>query len=181
MKECLSPIQKRAKYNKKYWKIWYAKNRKLHTEHSNTYYLENRDKRIAYARAYGKENKEKQRYWSKRYRKNHKEKYRIVDNLRSRLRTAIKGKTKSGSAVRDLGCTISELKFYLEGKFTDGMTWQNHGEWHIDHIIPLAFYDLSDIKQLEKACHYTNLQPLWARENLSKGKRILTSIKQYAK
>jgi len=53
------------------------------------------------------------------------------------------------------------------------MLWSNYGEWHIDHIKPLASFDLSDRKQLLEACHYTNLQPLWAQDNLSKSDKVL--------
>ena len=74
--------------------------------------------------------------------------------------------------AKDLGCTIKELKIYLESKFQPGMTWENHGRfgWHIDHEVPLSSFDLTDREQFLKACHYTNLQPLWWNENLSKGK-----------
>lgn len=100
--------------------------------------------------------------------------FRLANNLRSYLGQAIKGNYKSGSAVRDLGCTIPELKFYLEGQFKDGMTWDNWslGGWHIDHKIPLTFFDLTDRDQLLKAVHYTNLQPLWAEENIKKSNKL---------
>lgn len=100
--------------------------------------------------------------------------YRLACSLRSRLRKALQRNTKVGSPVRDLGCTIPELKFYLEGQFQDGMTWENHSlkGWHIDHKIPLAFFDLTNREQFLKACHYTNLQPLWAKENLTKSSKV---------
>jgi len=84
---------------------------------------------------------------------------------------AIKKHSKTGSAVRDLGCSIDELKQHLESKFLPGMTWNNYGRfgWHIDHIRPLSQFDLTNPEQLKIACHYTNLQPLWWRDNLSKG------------
>lgn len=98
--------------------------------------------------------------------------------IRGRFRIAIKNNAKSGSAVRDLGCTIPELKFFLEGKFQDGMTWENWSRygWHIDHIIPLAAFDLTDREQLLKAVHHTNLQPLWAVDNLKKGHKITYTL-----
>jgi hypothetical protein len=95
--------------------------------------------------------------------------YRLGMRLRNRLRSALKTGQKVGSAVRDLGCSTPELKLYLESKFQPGMTWDNYGQWHIDHIKPLAKFDLTDRKQLLQACHYTNLQPLWAGDNLRKG------------
>lgn len=102
--------------------------------------------------------------------------FKIATNLRKRTGNALQRISKSGSAVRDLGCTIPELKFYLEGNFKDGMTWENYGRkgWVIDHAIPLAFFDLTDREQFLKACHYTNLQPLWATENNKKGKSLST-------
>lgn len=95
---------------------------------------------------------------------------RIKHSLRSRLNHAINKDLKTGSAVDDLGCTIDELKLYLESKFSAGMTWNNWSRdgWHIDHIIPLSSFDLTDSEQLKKAIHYTNLQPLWAEENCKK-------------
>jgi hypothetical protein len=62
----------------------------------------------------------------------------------------------------------------MESKFQPGMTWDNRGkEWHIDHIIPLATFNLQDRRQFLVACHYTNLQPLWARDNMVKGMSVL--------
>ena len=68
-----------------------------------------------------------------------------------------------------LGCTIKEAREHFERKFQPGMSWCNHGEWHIDHIRPLASFDLTQAEERRKAGHYTNLQPLWAHDNLSKG------------
>lgn len=108
--------------------------------------------------------------------------YRIACLLRARLRTAIKNNHKTGSAIKDLGCSIEEFKIHIENKFyvnretNQNMTWENYGfyGWHIDHIVPLSYFDLTDRKQFLKACHYTNLQPLWAKDNLKKGNRITT-------
>lgn len=91
--------------------------------------------------------------------------------LRNRLYQATRNDQKAGSAVRDLGCSIDYLKQHLELQFQEGMTWENYGLWHIDHKKPLASFDLTDREQFLEACHYTNLQPLWAIENLSKGSK----------
>ena len=90
--------------------------------------------------------------------------------LRVRLCAAIRNGQKKGSAVRDLGCTIPELRSHLESKFVKGMSWETYGRdgWHIDHIRPLSSFDLTDPKQLQQAVHFTNLQPLWAVDNLRK-------------
>ena len=97
--------------------------------------------------------------------------YRLSVAMRNRLNRAIRRGARSGSAVRDLGCSIAELRAYLESKFQPGMTWENWSPtgWHIDHVRPLASFDLTDRAQFLQACHYTNLQPLWAAENLKKG------------
>jgi hypothetical protein len=84
---------------------------------------------------------------------------------------ALKRGTKTGSAVSDLGCSIEELKKYIETKFLEGMTWENYGKWHIDHIIPLSKFNLSDREELLKAVNYTNLQPLWAEDNMKKSNK----------
>ncbi len=102
--------------------------------------------------------------------------FKIAGNLRNRLYCSIRSDAKAGSAVDDLGCSISFLKKYLESLFTLGMSWDNYGKghdkWNIDHIIPLASFDLTDRVQFLKACHYSNLQPLWEPKNLSKSDRL---------
>lgn len=101
--------------------------------------------------------------------------YRIRTSLRWRLGDALRGRSKAGSAVSDLGCSIPEFRAYIERKFQPGMTWENWGRstWHLDHIVPLAAFDLTNRHQLLSACHYTNLQPLWASENMAKKDRII--------
>lgn len=96
--------------------------------------------------------------------------FKIAHNLRSRLRKAIKNQEKKGSFVLDLGCSIEQLKKYLESKFQSGMTWDNYGRqgWHIDHVFPLSKFDLTKREEFLKACNYKNLQPLWAADNLRK-------------
>ena len=146
---------------------------------SKAYREANIDKIKAYGEAYydaniDKINAQKKAYQNNRIKTNIQ--YKLSRRLRSRLYHALQGNYKNGSAVTDLGCSISELKMYLESKFQTGMTWDNWSfeGWHIDHIVPLASFDLTDRKQLLLACHYTNLQPLWAIDNLSKGDSIIS-------
>ena len=102
--------------------------------------------------------------------------YKLTCKLRNRLYGALKGHWKTGSAVRNLGCTVLQLKMYLENQFYSNpetgemMTWENHGKygWHIDHVIPLSLFDLTDRMEFLEACNWLNLQPLWAKDNLSK-------------
>jgi len=102
-------------------------------------------------------------------------KTKLSSNLRSRLRAALRNKAKSGSSIRDLGCSIEDFIIYIGSKFQNGMSWENYGMygWHIDHIMPVSSFDLTDRNQHLKACHYSNLQPLWAKDNLSKSNKIL--------
>jgi len=102
--------------------------------------------------------------------------YRLRKNLRARLVSFLKSKTnfKSSGLTSLLSCTATELKQHLESKFQSDMNWNNYGikGWHIDHILPLSNFDLSNPEQLAKACHYTNLQPLWWIDNLKKSNHI---------
>jgi len=98
--------------------------------------------------------------------------YRLRHNLRRRIPNAIRQGVKAGSAIRLLGCTIDYFKDYIAARFRPGMTWDNYGEWHLDHIKPLASFDLTDLDQMVIACYYTNMQPLWAADNMRKGARF---------
>lgn len=93
---------------------------------------------------------------------------RLSKNLRHRLRKAMLGETRGVSAVRDLGMSIPMFRKYIESRFQPDMSWENYGKWHLDHIQPLASFDLTDADQARAACHYSNIQPLWAEENQRK-------------
>ena len=95
--------------------------------------------------------------------------YRLAHILRTRLFKCAKG--MGISAPKALGCSIEELQKHLETKFLPGMSWENYGlhGWHIDHIIPLDSADSPE--QVERLCHFTNLQPLWAIDNWKKGNK----------
>jgi hypothetical protein len=91
--------------------------------------------------------------------------------LGERLRSALRKNRGVARAVENLGCSLDFFRGHLEAQFQPGMTWGNWSRsgWHIDHILPLASFDLTDPVQVAIACHYSNLQPLWAGENISKG------------
>ena len=95
---------------------------------------------------------------------------KVHQRLNARISAAFKrGRlSKSKTTAELLGCSIADCMDWLEAQFLPGMTWDNHGEWHIDHIRPCASFDLTDPEQQKKCFHYTNLQPLWAKDNLSK-------------
>lgn len=155
-------------------KRYRQKNTKKLQEYQRRYYQENTEKFREKNRRYQKENREKIRKYENKKRKENIN-YRLARQIRDHLRRAIKrGATKNSSSLKYLGCSICKLKKHLERQFHPGMTWDNWSKdgWHIDHIRPLASFDLTDEKQLRKACHYTNLQPMWAKENLKKGARV---------
>lgn len=99
--------------------------------------------------------------------------YRIKVVYRSRIRQAIKKGFKSGKTLELLGVKDMQIVIlHLQKSFQEGMSWDNYGEWHIDHIVPCASFDLTKQSEQKKCFHYTNLQPLWAKDNMSKGCRL---------
>jgi hypothetical protein len=106
-------------------------------------------------------------YWRER-RKNDPI-FRIKGHMRARINSVMKG-GKSRSLTESIGCNDIELRQYIESKFQEGMTWENYGKngWQIDHIKPLALFDLLDPEQFKQANHFSNLQPLWEADNLRK-------------
>lgn len=100
--------------------------------------------------------------WKKHYSNNIN--FRIAKVLRSRLYYAV----KNTSHINNLGCSIEELKAHLEAQFEPGMSWDNYGDWHIDHTRPLSRFNLQDPKHVKIVCNYSNLQPLWAEDNRKK-------------
>jgi DNA polymerase III alpha subunit len=97
--------------------------------------------------------------------------FKLRDILRRRIWNALKNNIKSAKTIELLGCSIEFLKLYLESNFTPGMNWENYGKWHVDHIVPCAKFDLENSESQFECFHYTNLQPLWAKDNLKKGSR----------
>lgn len=145
-----------------------------------------RQKNRDYRKKWCAKNKDKVREYMKRVREANPEKYRelrrqanriskkkplmrLRDNLRRRLRDFMKGRVR----FPGVGCTREELKMHIELQFKDGMTWENYGQWHIDHIRPCASFDLLDPEQARQCTHYTNLQPLWAADNIAKRDKIM--------
>ena len=141
---------------------WRAKNK----ERCRGYYYNNKPKIREQAT----------RSWIKRSANNPK--LRLIKNLRNRLRKAVERyKTiKSKSTMDLIGCTALELRKHIEGKFKTGMSWDNYGQWHIDHIIPIAAFDIRCPFQQKEAFNYKNLQPLWGLDNISKGDKLTKSF-----
>ena len=95
----------------------------------------------------------------------------LSHNVRTAVRGALKA-TKSKRSIEYLGCSIEEFKQHIEKQFKEGMTWETHGDWHIDHITPLK-YNNPTIEEVMERLHWTNTQPLWASENISKSNRFI--------
>lgn len=139
-------------------------------------YYNNHEKSKERARKYKRNNQEKLKTQNRIYANNkyHNDlNYRLVRLLRGRITKAIKRNSKYSTSLKLLGCSIEELKFHLEKQFTKGMSWENYGKWHIDHIKPCASFNLS-LEAEQKICfHFTNLQPLWAKDNIRKSNKII--------
>lgn len=139
--------------------------------------IKNSRQRLDYSRNPEKYKIRHKDYWHRRGHEVQKERlandpqFKISKNLRTRMNAALNGNTKSATTLELIGCSIDFLKLHLESQFSPGMDWKNHSKhgWHIDHKKPCAAFDLTDPKQQRECFHYSNLQPLWASENLSKG------------
>jgi hypothetical protein len=95
---------------------------------------------------------------------------RLRRRVMNRIWSAMKSQRVNGvGSFSVVGCPVAFLRSYIEGKFEEGMTWENYGEWHVDHIRPCASFDLNDKEQVLQCFNWRNLQPMWASENISKG------------
>lgn len=152
-------------------------------EQQRRYYQSNRDKEIIRGRLKHEKNKEKEI----EYRKNNRDKinereknrynndilFKIKTNMRNRLKLFLKSKKiyKTNTTLNLVGGTPEIIKEHLESQFTEGMNWDNHGKWHIDHKIPLSLAKTEE--EVYQLSHYSNLQPLWAEENLKKSNKLV--------
>lgn len=167
-----------------------ASNREAHRAYDAAYYRVHRDKILARVAAYRAANPEKARacqavsyaatperaraYHARYMRNRHKTdpRFKLLCVLRSRLRKALKGKLKAAKTLELLGINLREFQIYLRSQFRDGMTFENHGSvWHLDHVKPIAAFDMSDPEQQKVCFRWDNLQPLLVHENLSKGSK----------
>ena len=152
--------------------------RKSNTRRAVKWYFENKEKKQKYDKKRRKEKvhliRDTRNKWKKKQREL-KTDFAIKEVLSKRVRNALKAVyVKKVAKTKDLvGCEISFLKKYIENKFKKGMSWKNFGKWQLDHIRPCSSFNLQDLKQQKECFHYSNLQPLWAKENREKSDKIL--------
>jgi hypothetical protein len=165
-------------------KIYHQKNKKAIKQRQKEYREENKEALNKRHKEYYQKNKEslnkqKRKYLNEYYKKKYKTSptYKFSVIIKKRIHKGLKnvGHKKQSSSEKLLGCSFEEAHSYITSLFKEGMTWKNHGYrgWHIDHVVPIASFNLADPEEQKKCFHYTNLQPLWAEENLKKGSKIL--------
>lgn len=146
-------------------KIWSEKNREHLREYHTKWRDENREELNGYKRVYEKTKKDSD------------PSYRLACYTRTAVYTCLKERdvTKYKSTFDLLPYSLEELILHLESQFKEGMTWDNYGEWHVDHIKPMVSFNIQspEDKSFQECWSLNNLQPLWGVENLSKGSRYL--------
>lgn len=170
-------------------KKWMSDNKEHVKDYSHNKYLNNKEAKKEYNKKYHESNRETLCKKSREYSKTHRKEinkyrrkkikedplFRVRMNLGRRISKTVRlgGGKKAHKTMDLLGCSIEFFKEHMESKFEKGMTWGNYGKngWHIDHIKPCAYFDLIDPEHQKKCFHYTNLQPLWAKDNFSKNSR----------
>jgi hypothetical protein len=172
--------EKILEYNRR----WVAENRQLQKEYNEHYYATNKEKVGLYNSNYYRincetiksKNKENYKNQSIEIVSNKREKARelyrnvISEKIRRFVSNAFRRMAinKPVKTEEILGCSYEEAKQHIESLFTEGMSWENHGEWHIDHIKPIASIDCNNLEEALSVNRIENLQPLWAKDNLSK-------------
>lgn len=171
-KNPLETFQKSKKYrddNKEHIKIQGKEYRKLNAEKvqlcCKNYRESERGKALGIE--YRKRNSKKRRSYEAEKLKNDIQ-FKLKKTLHNRILGVLKLNRKSDNTIKLIGCSTESLKNHLELLFLQGMSWENHGEWHIDHIVPCVAFDLSIPENQRKCFNYKNLQPLWAIDNLRK-------------
>jgi hypothetical protein len=147
-----------------------------HKEKCHLWYIKHQDKIALKRKEYrAKEDKIAHRIYMLNYHRKRSSEinWRLKRSLRFRLWFVLKLGYKSKPTMKLVGCSLEFLKSHLESQFQPGMSWSNYGKWHIDHKRPCASFDLSKKEEQAKCFHYTNLQPLWAIDNLRKSAKII--------
>lgn len=171
--------------------------RDTHKEELKQWKLKNKEHVQSYAKLYkpewDKENEDKMKiYYAERYQKKKKEihekaklrrkcnpELQLVANMRSKLSVYLKKGMKSATTMELVGCSVIFLRDHLEYQFDNRMTWNNYklSGWHVDHIVPCDYFDLTNPIHQKRCFHWSNLQSLWGKENISKSNKM--SAKSY--
>ena len=159
---------------------WVNKNKEKVISYRKEWLEKNSEHRKNYMKEYRERNVNKIREQKRKYEKNRKDNdpfYKLCCYTRTAVYTCLKERSvdKYSNTFDMLPYTLEELISHLENNFTEGMTWENYGEWHVDHIKPMASFtfDSVDDESFNECWSLSNLQPLWAKDNLSKGSNII--------
>lgn len=155
---------------KKKMQDYYLENKDIIMNRSKNNYIKNKDNILIKTKIYASKNKEKR---NEQLRKRLKEDklFKLTCNIRTLISMSIKnnGYKKKSKTYEILGISFFDFKIYIERQFKEGMSWENYGEWHLDHKIPISWCENEE--NIYELNNYTNFQPLWAAENYSKGNR----------
>ncbi len=169
-------------------RLRYLENKEKIRGQQNRYYStpEQKLKRGKARAEWGKKNKDRLSQWAKAWRSRNPDKvkehrrraaskpsYKISHSIRARVRDFAVDGLRCESTSKIVGCSQTFLANWIASKFKRGMSWDNYGEWHIDHVVPISKFDKSDPSWIYKSSHHTNLQPLWAKDNLDKSDTVL--------
>jgi len=160
-------------------KKWRDINKEYVKENHKNWYSKNKEHRKEYMKDYQENNKDKIRKTKREYEKTRKSKdpvYKLVGNFRTAIYTVLKENNvkKFGHYFDILGYSQENLINHLENQFDDKMSWENYGKWHVDHKLPITFFNFTSIEdeEFKKCWSLDNLQPMWGSENISKSNRI---------
>ena len=159
---------------KKNVKEHYKKNRETLLEYKKNYHKENKEHLSELNLKYREDNKVSINECKRKYISNKRKTdslFKLKENISKLINQSLKNKgfKKEYRSEEILGCTIQDFKEYIESKFVEGMSWENHGDWHLDHKTPVSWGKSEN--EIYELNHYTNFQPLWEKDNLSKGNR----------
>lgn len=154
--------------------------KELKRKNHKKWYEENKEKWNVYIKEYREKNADRIREIKRTYEKTRKDNdpiYKLINNFRTAIYQVLKENNvqKNGHYFEILKYTPEELIVHLENQFTEGMTWDNYGQWHVDHILPISLHNINEIGDNEfmKCWSLSNLQPLWGDENIKKSNKLL--------
>jgi len=179
-KSCVSNMTEMQKEARAEYKIKYNReNREKIAQTKKKYYQSNREKILSRQKEYQEENKHKKMERDRQYEKRRRKAdpvFAMTRRAKSRMQQALErgGFTKSRKTLEALGCSAYEFAIHIERQFLKGMTWENRDQWHLDHIIPISSAKTEE--EVYALSHFTNIRPMWAKDNKEKYDKITTLI-----